>query len=210
MNLYILRHGETGWNKEEIFRGRKDVPLNDMGLKQAQRVARFFSINQPPVIYSSPLVRAWQTAEGVSSATGVRIEAVDEFSDMAFGPWEGRLLRDVAHEWAQDLGVWMKTPHKFRLPGAETLLQVRKRVATGLHRIVLLGEETVLIVTHRVICKVIIMCLLHMENRHFWDFRFDPASISLITGDEKGMSVAFLNNTCHLKDSACERIYRDF
>jgi len=87
--IYILRHGETQWNKEEIFRGRNDIPLNEVGLKQAELASYYFKDKGIERIFSSPLLRAMQTAEAVSKTVGGDIEIVEEFIDINFGIWEG-------------------------------------------------------------------------------------------------------------------------
>lgn len=74
MNIYIVRHGETQWNKEEVFRGRKDIPLNDTGEKQAKKVGAFFSGMPLKRIASSPLQKALQAAEAISAGTGAAID----------------------------------------------------------------------------------------------------------------------------------------
>jgi broad specificity phosphatase PhoE len=65
MNIYVVRHGETEWNKEEVFRGRMDIPLNDNGRRQAERVGAYFTDRPASRILSSPLARARQTGEAI-------------------------------------------------------------------------------------------------------------------------------------------------
>jgi broad specificity phosphatase PhoE len=65
-SIYLVRHGQTAWNKEEIFRGRTDVPLDETGLKQAELAGQYFKSMEIHAIYSSPLSRAWQTAQKIA------------------------------------------------------------------------------------------------------------------------------------------------
>ena len=106
MKLYVVRHGETEWNKEEIFRGRKDVPLNATGTKQAEKTGRYFTGKSLDVVLSSPLSRAMQTAQAVARMTGVQVEAVEQLTDMSFGIWEGRPLKEVEELFPEDIAVW--------------------------------------------------------------------------------------------------------
>ena len=85
MNIYIVRHGETLWNKEEVFRGRKDIPLNDNGMRQAERAGAYFAGQPIGRIVSSPLARARQTAEAIGKTTGVTVETMEDFTDINFG-----------------------------------------------------------------------------------------------------------------------------
>ena len=65
-SIYLVRHGQTAWNKEEIFRGRTDIPLDETGLRQAELAGQYFKDLKVHGIYSSPLTRAWQTAERIA------------------------------------------------------------------------------------------------------------------------------------------------
>jgi broad specificity phosphatase PhoE len=209
MKIYVVRHGETTWNKEEVFRGRKDIPLNDTGLWQAERTGAFFADKGVSAIYSSPLARAKQTASRIGEASRVPIRVDDAFIDMDFGPWEGLSLAAVQQRFPQPLDIWRKYPHRFRVQGAETLAQVRKRVKKGLQAATMDGS-VVVIVTHRVICKLLALHFLGVSNRHFWKIKCDPASITLAeqNGDETILSM--VNQTLHLQGSAICREYRDF
>ncbi|OPY72352.1 MAG: Alpha-ribazole phosphatase [Syntrophorhabdus sp. PtaU1.Bin058] len=85
MKLYIVRHGETASNGEEVFRGRKDIPLNQTGKRQAALSDCYFVDKGIRRILSSSLSRAVETAEGISRTTAVPIETIEEFVDMDFG-----------------------------------------------------------------------------------------------------------------------------
>ena len=131
MKLYIIRHGETEWNTEEVFRGRKDVPLNEAGLSQAELTGAFLADKGVDAVYSSPLVRATQTAQAICRATGAHLTLDDAFVDMDFGPWEGHALADVRRRYPAEFEVWRRAPHRFRMTGAETLAQVLRRIRGG-------------------------------------------------------------------------------
>ena len=209
MKIYVVRHGETTWNKEEVFRGRKDIPLNDTGLWQAERTGTFFADKGISAIYSSPLARARQTASRIGEASRVPVKVDDAFIDMEFGPWEGLSLAAVQRRFPQQLDTWRKYPHRFRVQGAETLTQVRKRVRKGLQEAMADGP-VVVIVTHRVICKLLALHFLGVSNRFFWKVKCDPASITLAeqTGDE--ITLSMVNQTLHLQDFTGYREYSDF
>ncbi len=208
--LYILRHGETQWNKEEIFRGTKDIPLNERGLKQAELAGKYFKDKDIQHIFSSPLKRALETAQAVGKEIEKRIEVMDEFTDINFGIWEGLTVEEVKRLYGDDFALWRRSPEKLSVEGGETLQMVRQRVSKGLERIERSGYESILIVTHRVLCKVIAMYLLNIGNEHFWDMKFDPASITLMERDKDRFVLTFSNDTCHLKQKDDESNVKDF
>jgi broad specificity phosphatase PhoE len=208
MNIYLVRHGETEWNKEEIFRGRKDVPLNERGLRQAELTGRYFGGVAIDRICSSPLSRAVQTAKGIAAATMIPVIGADAFTDIAFGTWEGLTLDEVGQRFPAELEAWQSHPHKFRMRGVESLTHVRKRAAAGL-KAAMEGAGSVVIVTHRVICKVLVLHLLGMPNRCFWRIKCDPASITRFETVGEEPVLHFMNETCHLKENGADR-YGDF
>ncbi len=124
--IYILRHGETQWNKEDVFRGRSDIPLNETGLKQAEMASFYFKNKEIDFIFSSPLLRAMQTAKAVSKTTEKDVEIVEEFIDINFGIWEGLTVKEVERNYPHDFAIWVKNPQKLNLRGGETLETVRK------------------------------------------------------------------------------------
>jgi broad specificity phosphatase PhoE len=208
MNIYLVRHGETEWNKEEIFRGRKDVPLNERGLRQAEMTGRYFGGVAIDRICSSPLSRAVQTAERIAGAAMIPVTRDDAFTDIAFGTWEGLTLDEVGRRHPVELEVWRSQPHKFRMRGVESLAQVRRRVVAGL-KAATEGAGSVVVVTHRVICKVLVLHLLGMPNRSFWRIKCDPASITRFETVGEEPVLHFMNETCHLKVNGADR-YGDF
>jgi probable phosphoglycerate mutase len=210
MNIYVVRHGETLWNKEEVFRGRKDIPLNETGEKQAEKVGIYFSHRPIGRIVSSPLARARQTAGPISFATGVAVETMEEFTDINFGIWEGLRLREVEERYPADFTLWKTSPEKLRIETGETLAMVRERIAGGLEEAVYGQEGPIVVVTHRVICKLLVLHALNMGNEHFWGIKYDPGSITLLEGKDNRFVLVFSNDTCHQRADLPATAYRDF
>lgn len=206
--LYIIRHGETKWNIEEIFRGRNDIPLNEVGLKQAQLLAEYFKDKKIDRIFSSPLLRAIQTAQPLSITTKNSVEVIEEFTDINFGIWEGLTLKEVEKNFPDDFSIWVNSPEKLKVRDGETLEAVRNRIARGIDKILSDENECVAIVTHRVICKIMVLFLLNIGNEYFWAMKFDPASITLLERTNNQFMLVFSNDTCHLK--LMDKKYRDF
>ena len=80
--VILVRHGETEWNRVERFRGRIDIDLNEMGRRQADAVAQRLSSWQIGAIYSSPLKRAWETAEPIASVCGLEVTTLESIQDV--------------------------------------------------------------------------------------------------------------------------------
>ena len=99
-DIFLVRHGETAWNRELRFQGQIDVPLNDLGLTQAQRLADRLRVewqsgfDKPLRLFSSDLQRAHQTAQTLGQALGLAVTAHAPLREQHFGLFEGLLSAD--------------------------------------------------------------------------------------------------------------------
>ena len=171
MTRFILvRHGQTEWNRVERFRGRADVPLNETGLAQAaltgQRVASQW---QPAAIYASPLSRAVVTAEAIAARCGLPVQIHPGLADIHYGDWHGLTPEEVGARWPAELDGWCHAPEAARIPGGETLADLRGR------GMAMIGElaaghpgETVALVGHTVINRIILLGVLgpHQKSQY--------------------------------------------
>jgi broad specificity phosphatase PhoE len=199
-SIYLVRHGQTAWNKEEIFRGRTDVPLDETGLKQAELVGEYFKGIEIHGIFSSPLSRAWRTAEKVAEFQNLKVQPLPGILDMSFGNWEGRPHQEIRENDSKIYQQWVETPHLVRLPGGEGLDDVRARAMAALENVIRnYPGKTVVLVTHRVICKVLICAILGLDNSHFWQITQDTTAINLIQYMKGKYILSLMNETCHLK-----------
>ncbi len=209
--IYLVRHGQTAWNKEEVFRGRTDIPLDETGLKQAELVGQYFKEMEIHALYSSPLSRALQTAEAIARIGRLKVRQLEAITDMSFGSWEGHPHQEVRKMDPETYRQWVESPHLLKLPGGETLDEVRTRSVTALEELIRDHlEKTIVLVSHRVICKVLICAILGLDNSHFWQITQDTTAINLIQYRKGKYILSLLNETCHLKPLKEERVGVDF
>jgi len=199
-SIYLVRHGQTAWNREEIFRGRTDVPLDETGLKQAELTADYFRDMEITAVYSSPLARAWQTAEKIAVLHSLEVQPLEGIIDMSFGNWEEHAHLEIKKNDSERYRLWREEPHRVRLPGGETLEEVRVRAMGAVEEVIQkhLGKILVL-VSHRVINKILICGILGVDNSHFWQIGQDTTAINLIQYKNGKYILSLLNETCHLK-----------
>jgi probable phosphoglycerate mutase len=209
--IYLVRHGQTAWNKEEIFRGRTDVPLDETGLKQAELAGEYFKEMEIHAVYSSPLSRAWGTAQKIAQFHKLRVQPLQGIIDMSFGKWEGRPHQEIRQDDKETYRQWVEEPHLVRLPGGEGLDDVRVRAMAGMEEVIRNHSgKTLVLVSHRVICKVLICAILGLDNSHFWQITQDPTAINLIQYRNGKYILSLMNETCHLKALKEERQKVDF
>lgn len=149
--MLLVRHGETEWNVARRFQGQQDSPLTALGLAQARAmgglVRDLIRIDGAEGwrLISSPLGRAWATANEVARATGLTVELDERLAEVACGAWEGLLREDViAAEGESPSGGELI----FRGPGGETFDDVSARVAAFLADLPPEPDRRVVVVTH--------------------------------------------------------------
>jgi len=210
-SIYLVRHGQTAWNKEEIFRGRTDVPLDETGLKQAELAGQYFKGMEIHAIYSSPLSRAWQTAQKIAQIQNLKVDPLEGILDMSFGDWEGHAHQEIRKMDNETYRQWVESPHLVKLPGGESLDDVRGRAMAALEKVLRKhSEKTIVLVSHRVVCKVMICAILGLDNSHFWQIAQDTTAINLIQYKKGKYILSLMNETCHLKALKEERVTVDF
>ncbi|HEX6910165.1 MAG TPA: histidine phosphatase family protein, partial [Longimicrobium sp.] len=87
--LYLVRHGETAWNRTGRLQGSRDLPLNEAGRRQAAALAEHFRARSISAAYSSPLRRARETAGAILAGRDVPVQVLPDLAEMRCGAWEG-------------------------------------------------------------------------------------------------------------------------
>lgn len=195
--LLLVRHGETVWNADAVYRGRSEIPLSETGRSQAELLGRKLAEQGVTALHTSPLMRACETAEAIERHVGVTARVEPDLTDLDCGEWEGLSDREVKERYPDLRRTWLSTPHLVRLPGGETLDEVSARVGRVLAE-VLSRPGVVVLVSHRVVHKVAICTLLGLDNSHFWDIRLDVAGVSEFECTAKRRVLVRHNDTSHL------------
>jgi broad specificity phosphatase PhoE len=201
LEIILVRHGETDWNAGEIFRGRADVALNETGLKQADKLGEYLSGEKIDVIYASPLKRAIKTAEAIAARQGLEICITPNLNDIDCGEWEGRTLEEVKEKCPDVYRDWLDTPEQVRIPGGESLEEVRCRVMPFIEDAVTRCREgRIALVSHRVVNKVIICNMLGLGNGSFWSLKLDTGGITRFELNGARLVLIVHNDTSYLKE----------
>jgi len=201
--VVLVRHGQTDWNQVERFRGRADVPLNDLGLAQAtataERVAREWT---PAAVYSSPLCRARRTAEAIASHFDLQVQTHPGLEDIDYGQWQGRTPEEARSSWPREADAWYSSPQSVRIPSGETLEEVRARAMAAVREIVQSHEgESVVVVAHTVVNRAILLGILGLASDRFWRLAQEPCAINVFEVQAGEFTLVSMNDTCHLHAS---------
>lgn len=203
--IVLVRHGETELNREGIFRGRLDVGLNPRGRLQAEWVAEALAGEPLVAVYSSPLRRAVDTALPIAGRHGLRPLPDEGLNNIDLGEWQGRKKTEVERDEPELWDLWIHDPESLRVPGGETLGDVRRR-ATSRARALADEHEggRFAIVSHRSVLKLLAGALLGLDRDYFWRFYLDNAAYSVIGRRENEYVLLKWNENCHLRDKVVE------
>lgn len=127
MKLYIIRHGQTDWNIAKKIQGRQDIPLNERGHFQAQCLGKAMENRPITAVFSSPQIRAMETAIAVASPAGVPVIPVRDLMEINYGVWEGKTEEELLRDDRALYEAWWSHPAETAPPEGESINQVNER-----------------------------------------------------------------------------------
>lgn len=169
MNLYIVRHGETDWNRKKLLQGQTDIELNDYGRELAIKTKKAFENIKFDKIYSSPLKRAYETAQILTESEDIIV--CEELKEISFGIGEGVPSAELGDTFTN---FFFKPENYVPLKNAESLEQVCERTKKFLEEYILEDQtsKNVLIAGHGAVNKAIMRNLLGFPIKDFWKGEF--------------------------------------
>ena len=204
--VILVRHGQTEWNRVERFRGRADVPLNGTGIAQASLTARRVALEwQAAAVFSSPLSRAVQTARAIATRLDLAVHLHAGLNDIDYGDWQGCTPDEARQRWPEQVRAWYSAPHTACIPGGETLAALRRRAMPAVNELTARHPgETIILVGHTVVNRVILLAVLGLGDDRFWRLRQDTCAINVFETDGGDFVLVSLNDTCHLRTHRLE------
>jgi broad specificity phosphatase PhoE len=171
--------------------------------------AKYFKEVKIDVVYGSPLARAWETAKRIAQVHNLEAKALNGIIDISFGGWEGHPRQEVERNNKELYQQWKQEPHLVKLPGGESLEDVRIRSMTAMEEVIRLHpRKTLVLVSHRVVNKVIICGDLGLDNSHFGQIPQGDTAINLIQYRKGKYILSLMNEACHLNPLREERVKR--
>ena len=202
--ILLIRHGETDWNRLHRFQGRSDLPLNLNGRNQAHALAMELKEEPLTAIYSSPLIRAMETARIVNAFHPTTPFFEEKgLVEMDFGEFEGMEARKWSEENPDFRKVWFDTPSSLRMPGGESLEDVQRRAVAALEGITRRHscEDTLLLCSHNFVNVTILCHALHLPLDRFREVRQETAALNLLSCRGGRLEALVVNGRSLLKGS---------
>ena len=197
MLLHCIRHGESTFNAEGRVQGHLNVPLSELGLRQATAVADACKELNAEAIYSSPLLRARQTADAIAATLGLAIIEEPGLVEINVGIFQGRLRKDLDRECPEDLARWRSGDPDYVVPGGESRRALMRRGRAVLESIAGNTYGRVIVVSHGTILAAAFKALLEIPaEKH--PFLLENASLSRLELDGARVRLHTLNEVSHL------------
>ena len=174
--LYLLRHGQSKANISKRYCGITDVELSPLGFKQAQEAALYFKDITISKVYSSPLKRAYNTAEAISKAAGVQIKKEECLKEVNFGIFENKTWDEMVAEHKSETDNWIELKHKYKFPMGEGYDDIIKRIASFLDNI----EDNSVIVSHFGVIQSILLYYKIADDENIWDYIISNCDILVL------------------------------
>jgi probable phosphoglycerate mutase len=169
MNVYVARHGETDWNREGRYQGRRESTLTETGLRQAAALGEALAGKPIGRIVSSPLRRCIGSAWPLAQRARIAVEIQPRLVEISHGDWEGRLRGDIAREDAKTFDLWQSHPESVKFAGGESLTDVLRRWRAFAATVS--GKDEVVLVTHDVLVRLAILDATGRGLDAFWEPR---------------------------------------
>ncbi len=198
--IFLVRHGDTESNSADRFWGWTDVRLSDSGIKQAEQLRDRLSTERIDAIYSSNLCRASGTARIIAAGLQSGIVTCDELREINFGRVEGLTFNEISRLYPELTELWFARDLSFQFPGGESVTELNNRVNKFLRRLAKHTlEETILVVAHSGVLRLLICNLLGIELWHWRQIRLDLASLSIVETYPEVALLRLLNDVSHLR-----------
>ncbi|MEO6264455.1 MAG: histidine phosphatase family protein [Luteimonas sp.] len=212
MRVLLARHGETAWNAEGRYQGQEDIPLSPLGEAQARALVERLRGVRIDRVVASPLSRALRTAElALGEERAALLTTDDGLKEIAHGEWEGLLAGEIGARDPERLRAWREMPHEVLMPQGESLQHVLDRAWPALARACdgLGANDTLFVVAHDAVNRVLLCRILGLPLARLWTFRQAPTTLNLLEGpDVEHLDVVRLNDCAHHTSLFGEAVHR--
>jgi len=194
VELILVRHGETIWNREGRVQGFSDIDLSDVGVQQARQLA--LSLKDAPIlaIYSSPLIRAQSTARIINEYHHAPLYIEPGLMEMDQGDFEGLTFQELLACEKGFLQKWMSDPASVQMPNGESFIELQGRAWKVIEGIVA-QSGSALVVSHNFTIAAILCKIRNVSQSQFRKVCVDTASRTIIRFENGAASIELFNGS---------------
>ncbi|MBU5311089.1 histidine phosphatase family protein [Tissierella carlieri] len=199
--LFLIRHGQSEWNKLNMIQGQKNTILTDLGRQQALSLGNRLINEDIDIIYASDLSRAYTTAKIISDVIRKPLISSESLREINFGPWEGLSIGEIQEKYNSEYSIWLREPQSLNMKGAETLQILQERVMKYIDHIIDENKgKNIAVVSHGATLKALILGLLNIDISHYKNISLKNVSLSIIEFRDYNRVLTSLNDISHLKE----------
>jgi broad specificity phosphatase PhoE len=200
LKFYLVRHGETEWNKLGKFQGVTDVTLNERGISQAMESAQAAADWGCSAIYSSPLSRTMRVAEEIGRLTSTPVVSKAGLMELSLGDLEGVTGEEMRRGWPEVYEAWRDSPEQTAMPNGESLAQLQERAWEAIVEIEEAhgDDESIVVVSHNFAIRTVICALVGVPLANFHRMSLSLGSLCTFEKDVRGRRLTAYNSTSHL------------
>lgn len=200
MIIYLVRHGETAYNRDGLGLGRADAPLTDRGRLQVEAAASRLAHLPLTRVFSSPLQRCLSAAEAITRDRDLVVTPEPALLELDVGETEGLRFAEMRERYGDFLREWQSPEgHTVAMPGGESIADLVARLRPFIEQLFVLDEPAIAVVSHNFVIRVLIAALLGLEPSAFRAIGLDLASICTLERRGNGrVMIHSLNDHCHI------------
>ncbi len=196
--LLLVRHGRSVWNATGRIQGQIDIPLDETGTRQAERLADRLAAESIAAIYSSPLLRAKATADVLAARIDRPVQTDDRLMEYHFGVIGGLTWDGVVENHPELASRWLEDPWAVAVEGSEGRVNFAARVMSAMQDIIAQHpDDQVAVVAHGGTFGVYLTAMLGLDLNRRHPFHFGNTSLSLVEMREGAFHIHYLNSLCH-------------
>jgi alpha-ribazole phosphatase len=178
--LLLVRHAGIAPRDTGRYVGSTEVPLEPQGLQQAKALGELVRSKRPERCFSSPLIRARQTAQVICQLAGLLVEVDKDLREVDFGQWEGKTFDEIAAENPEAVNHWADFSDDFTFPDGESVESFLTRIHQAADRLAADPADVVLAVTHGGVIRGMLCYLLGLHARHYLAFNIQHATCTTV------------------------------
>ncbi len=198
--ILAIRHGETAWNREGRLQGHLNLPLNELGVRQAERLGAALADHSIDAVYASDLDRAAVTARHVAAPHGLAVRLDMRLRERAFGVHEGKLWTEIETAFPEDALRWRRRDPAFEPPGGESLSTLYARCIGVVSELAAAhAGQTIAVVAHGGVLDCLYRAATRIDLQAPRSWVLGNASVNRVLHSPQGFSLVGWNDDQHLQ-----------
>lgn len=192
-NICFIRHGQTNSSLNNRLCGsRTDETLNENGFQQIKRLILFLKNNNPDSIYTSPLIRAKQSAKIISDYFNLNVNEIEDLKEIDFGDWEGLTFIEIKSNFNEKYLKWMNSPDDFTPINGESIKDLCSRLKDVMELILKTDHDTIFLITHGGPIRAALINSFKIPLSFYWNISIPHGSATCLELKDNSIKLLYM------------------